>query len=139
MGRRRSICEVILLLSLKTIPPKLQCHFQLLRLPGRHPHLEPRACRNSHPQSVPVFSVSSSSTSRNLNWNLNIFKLFLFSKINIDASKIRIGSRIEKILNFSFSSLINMGAFLNCVSLIFEVKISFVNVIYIRSRIRQLM
>ena len=32
-----------------------------------------------------------------------------------------------------------MGAFLNCVSFIFEVKISFVNVSYIRSRIRQLM
>ena len=32
-----------------------------------------------------------------------------------------------------------MDAFLNCVSFIFEVKISFVNRIYIRSRIRQLM
>ena len=32
-----------------------------------------------------------------------------------------------------------MGAFLNSISFIFEVKISFVSVIYIRSRIRQLM
>ena len=53
------------------------------------------------------------------------------------ASSIRI--QIEKMLNFCFFSWNNMGVFSDCVSFIFEVKISFVCVIYIPSRIRQLM